>query len=110
MAHGSGDNPKDGVKPYVPLLVAIVSTFGLTLGGNHLLLRNLSPEAIAPDRYTGAEGAKLEARVTELEDEVSLVRLLIGQLPPRELTDRVLKLEIELRQLRQDIEDCCSGP
>ena len=109
MANGGGNNPKDGVKPYVPVLVAIISTFGLTLGGNHLLLSGLTPEAIAPDRFTGTQAKAFEQRIISLESEVRALRRGLDRLPPRELTDRVLSLEIEMRELRKDFEECCAN-
>lgn len=109
MTDNRVNNQRDGIKPYIPVLVAIISTFGLTLGGNHLLLNSLTPEAIAPDRFTGTEAKALEQRIAKLEDEVKDLRLDLNKLPPRELTDRVLSLEIQLRRLRQDFDECCKA-
>ena len=104
MANGNGNNSKDGVKPYVPVLVAIISTFGLTVGGNYILVRDLTPEVIAPDRFTGAEGRSLEQRLDALERDILELRRLIDRLPPRELTERVLRLELEVAAVKKEIE------
>jgi hypothetical protein len=82
-------NPNDGLRHYIPVFVAIIVTFGATFGGNYLLVRDISPEVIAPDRFTGTEGRALEARVTELERKVD-------KLPP-------VELRIEVRLLRNDL-------
>lgn len=39
-------------------------------GGNYVWMRNVGPEILAPDRFTGAQGAILEARVGRIEDSV----------------------------------------
>ena len=82
-------NRKDGIRPYIPVLVAIIVTFGASVGGNYFLVRDISPDVIAPDRYTGTEGHALEARVTDLEHKVD-------KLPP-------VELRIEVRLLRNEL-------
>ena len=97
------NNGRDVVRPYIPVLVAIVSTFGLTVSGNYLLVRDIAPELMAPDRFTGEEGKILERRLDAIEIGVTQLRGEMDLLPPRELTDRILKLEGSLEQLRIDV-------
>ena len=102
------NKPRDGVKPYVPVIVAIIVTFGATFGANSLLVHNATVEVDAPDRYTGTQAIAdrewVEARLDALGNEITQLRRDLDKLPPRALTDRVLKLELELKELRRIVE------
>jgi len=58
-------NPKDGLRHYIPVLVAIVVTFGGTVGANYLLVRDVVPEIVRPDPYTGAQGSLIASQLTQ---------------------------------------------
>ena len=103
--NGNKDNNKrDAIKPYIPVLVAIISTFGLTVGGNYLLVRDLSPELIAPDRFTGTEGQRLKAEIAQVRKEIVDLKLKINSLPPRALLDRIIKIETTLDRLEREVD------
>jgi hypothetical protein len=39
-------------------------------GGNYLWMRNVAPEVVAPDRFTGTQGSALISRMEHLETEI----------------------------------------
>lgn len=97
----------DLVSRYVPVLVAIVVTFGTTVGANRYLVNEITPELIRPDPFTGTEGKRLETAIETLRTEVVDLRRQVDKLPPRELTERVRIIELQIVQLQRDIAECC---
>jgi len=103
MAEEKYNNQGNGVKPYIPVLVAIISTFGLTVSGNYLLVRDLTPEVVAPDRFTGTEAQKIKLELAQVRGDIVSLKLKINQLPPRELLDRIIKIELTLDRLEREV-------
>lgn len=68
----NGNNGKNGIRVWIPVIVAIIGTFGAGAGANYLLIsRSGTLQEIArPDPFTGSEAAALTARVTSLEYHV----------------------------------------
>jgi hypothetical protein len=104
MNNEKKNNGSDVVKPYIPVLAAVILTFGGTLGGNYLLVRDAADSIIVPDRFTGTEGREFERRIDEIEREDASLRRDLDNMPPRELTERILRLEVAVQQLKRDIE------
>ncbi len=102
MNNEKNNNDRDGIKSYIPVLVAIIVTFGATVGGNYVLVTDLAPELAAPDRFTGTEAKAFERRLDAHKLEIAELRREMDKLPPRELTERILKLEVGLHQLQID--------
>jgi len=59
MESKTNNNVKDGAK-HLAIAGYIFGAFISGLGGNYLVMRNVAPETIAPDRYTGSQGEALE--------------------------------------------------
>ena len=105
MSEKRAQDGSDVVKPYIPVLVAIISTFGITLGGNYLLVRDVVPEIVAPDRFTGREAAELKQDIADIRNEVIDLRLKVNDLPPRALLDRLIEVELRLDHLEGEVEN-----
>jgi len=58
-------NPKDGLRQYIPVFVAIIVTFGGSVGANYLLVRDVVPTVVRPDPFTGTQGAQTSALLTQ---------------------------------------------
>ena len=104
MNNEKADTAKNGLKSYIPILVAIVVTFGGTVGGNYLLVRDVIPEVVRADPFYGVQGRSLDDRLTEVEKEERELKSKVNSLPPRELTERVLRLELLIEELRKDVD------
>ena len=60
---------KDGTKN-VYLALYLIGAVLSGAGGNYIWMRNVGPEILAPDRFTGTQGAQLIERVDRLEDGI----------------------------------------
>ena len=89
---------------YLPIFVALVGAFGGGVSSNYLWVKYADPETVRPDPFYGAQGRALIERVDLLESELRSLRRNVDALPPRELTERILKLELIVEQLHEDFE------
>jgi len=100
MTPVKNNNPKNGIRPYIPVVVAIIGAFGGGVGANYLLVSNVAPDLqtlARPDPFTGAQGQAIEKRLSDLERRVD-------QLPPRELELAVQILRHDLNEIHRRIE------
>ena len=72
MANGNSKNRKDGIRAYIPVIVAIIGVLGAGTGTNYLLVsRSGALQEIArPDPFTGAQASALRAALAELNHEL----------------------------------------
>ena len=72
MNGSNGNNGKNGLRVWIPVIVAIIGTFGAGAGANYLLIsRSGTLQDLArPDPFTGSQAAAIAARVTSLEYHV----------------------------------------
>ena len=72
MNGSNGNNGKHGIRVWIPVIVAIIGTFGAGAGANYLLIsRSGTLQDLArPDPFTGSQAAAIAARVTSLEYHV----------------------------------------
>lgn len=108
-----GSIKHERVRIWIPVIVAIIGAFGGGAGANYLLLRQgPALETLArPDKFTGTEAQALEDELRlEFHNQLEEIRLSISELhrdldklPPRELTDRVLRLELQVDDIHDDL-------
>ena len=92
---GLSDEKKNG-KWYIAILASLLGSAGGS-GGTYFYLNTREPDQFRPDPFTGTQGRELEQRVRQLERDVA-------GLPPRDLTDRVLKLEERQGRMERDLD------
>ena len=61
------------------------------------------------DRFTGSDAAAVQEQIRSQQNEIHMLEKRISALPPRELVERVVRMELLLDQIKRDLTEMRRG-
>jgi hypothetical protein len=102
MDNGNGTKLKNGTK-HIVLLGYFCGAFVSAIGGNYLVMRQMAPEIVAPDRFTGTEAQSL---IRDLEHIDQSLRSHLNAHPDmvNQFDRRIIRLEEQYKVILKNQE------